>query len=109
MYHGIHSGHIIDSHVPQILVLYWWQGTHPVVVEPGITVKPRIQSNNIIATLEQERRQYDPDIAVRSGHQYTHMGSPPPGYQIFQGALPLFQSSSSIFFSFSVSMQDQKP
>jgi hypothetical protein len=31
------------------------------------------------------------------------------GYQIFQGALPLFQSSSSMFFSFSVSMQDQKP
>jgi len=30
-------------------------------------------------------------------------------YQIFHGALPELQSSSSEFFSFSVSMQDQKP
>src|SRR5215475_13206385 len=78
MHDRIHPDHIISSRMPQVFVLHKWQGADPVIVKPGITVKSCIQSHDIIPTFEQEGRQYNPDIAIRSGHQYTHIGQPPP-------------------------------
>src|SRR3990170_2816838 len=84
------------------------------VVKPAVTVKSRIETCDRMTPLDQVGSQNRSDIALHAGHKNVHMILSSRRFcgslsEIFQGALAVDQSSSRIFFSFNVSIHDQKP